>query len=195
MPAGIPMTAETIRKYSTWFMIYGVVLVLLGAFAIVAPGIATLATAITIGWLLIISGVFGLVAVFTAGKAAPGFWWSLLTAIIYVVAGGALLWNPVVGVFTLTIILAAYLLATGFTKVIVAIGYRRSIPGAWGWMLFSALLDIALGILIIIGLPLAAVWVLGLFVGINLLFTGVAMVAAALQGRKLAAGGASPRSA
>jgi uncharacterized membrane protein HdeD (DUF308 family) len=193
MPAGLPLHAETIRKYSTWFMIYGIVLAILGALAIIAPGIATLATSIVLGWLLLAGGIFGLIAVFTAGSAAPGFWWNLLTAVLYLLAGILLLWNPIAAALTLTVILAAYLLATGVTKIVLAFGYRPAIPGGWGWMLFSAGMDVLLGILIISGLPGSTLWVLGLLVGINLLFTGIALIMAARQFRSLAAGGTSPR--
>ncbi len=185
MPVGVSMDAETIRKYSTWFVAYGVVLVILGALAILAPNVATLALEMLLGWLLIVSGIFGLLAVATAGSSAPGFWWSLLTAIIFLLAGIALLWHPVAGAVTLTIILIAYLLATGVAKIVVALGYRTAIPKAWIWMLVSALIDIALGLLILSGLPGTAAWVLGLLVGINLVFTGVAVTMAAFAVREL----------
>ncbi len=94
-------------------------------------------------------------------------------------AGGTLLWNPIAGVLTLTVILAAYLLATGVTKLIMAFHYKNVIPQAWLWVLFSALVDIVLGFMIVSGLPGTAVWVIGLLVGINLLFTGVALLVSA----------------
>jgi uncharacterized membrane protein HdeD (DUF308 family) len=195
MPSGLSPRAETVRKYSTWFMIYGVVLVLLGAFAIIAPGIATLAVGLMIGWLLLIGGVIGVVAVFTAGTSAPGFWWNLITAIVYVLAGIALLWSPIAGAVTLTLILAAYLLAAGVAKVVMSLGYREAIRGAWGWMLLSGMVDIVLGGLIIVGLPLTGLWVLGLLVGINLVFTGVALVMAAVHARRLASSPSVPHRA
>ncbi|MFN3348393.1 HdeD family acid-resistance protein [Pseudorhodoplanes sp.] len=178
--AAFSVEPETLRKFKLWFKIYGVILILLGAASIILPGIATLATTITVGWLLIAGGIFGLISVFQAGTGSPGFWWNLLTAIVCMLAGGVLLFNPIAGVLTLTIILAAYLLATGVTKGFMAFHYRSAIPKAWGWMLFSALVDIALGAIIIAGLPGSAVWVLGLLVGINLLFTGVALITAAI---------------
>lgn len=178
MPA-IPMQADTIKKYSTWFTIYGIALIVLGAVSILAPGIATLATSIMVGWLLLASGLFGLVAVISTGRSQTGFWWHLLTAMLYTVAGIAMLWNPVAAVLTLTIVLAAYLLATGALKIFVAFGYRDAIPGAWIWMLLSAAIDILLGIMIVAGLPGTATWVIGLMVGINLLFTGIALTIAA----------------
>jgi uncharacterized membrane protein HdeD (DUF308 family) len=181
MPVAVSVDPETLKKFKLWFKIYGVILVLLGAVSIVLPGIATLATTLTVGWLLIAGGIFGLVSVFQSGSNSPGFWWNLLTAILCVLAGGVILWNPIRGVLTLTIILAVYLLATGVTKGIMAFHYRNAIPKAWGWVLFSALVDIALGAIIVAGLPGSAVWVLGLLVGINLLFTGVALIVSAIH--------------
>jgi uncharacterized membrane protein HdeD (DUF308 family) len=185
MPVMFQLDTDTIRKFGIWAAIYGIVLIILGALAIIMPGVATLATGLTIGWLLLIAGIVGVIAVLTSGMSAPGFWWNLLTAILYVVAGGAILWRPVAGVVTLTIVLAAYLLATGVLKAIMALDYRRTIPKAWGWMLLSALVDIVLGVLILMGLPGTALWVLGLLVGINLLFSGVALVVAAMESRKI----------
>lgn len=192
MPVGVPTDAETIRKHRTWIMIYGVLLILLGALAIIVPGVATIAAKTLLGWLLIASGAIGLFTVFTAGVSAPGFIWNLLTAVLYLLAGVALLANPVAGVLTLTIIIAAYLIATGLAKIVLAFRYRQDIPKAWGWMLFSALVDIALGVLIVSGLPGTAVWVLGLLVGIDLFLTGIALVAAAVHSRSMSTGGTSP---
>jgi uncharacterized membrane protein HdeD (DUF308 family) len=180
MPVAFSVDPETLRKFKLWFKIYGVILILLGAASIILPGIATLATTITVGWLLIAGGIFGLISVFQSGTSSPGFWWNLLTALVCVLAGGVILFNPIKGVLTLTIVLAAYLLATGVTKGLMAFHYRNVIPRAWLWMLFSALVDIALGLIIFAGLPGSAIWVLGLLVGINLLFTGVALITAAI---------------
>lgn len=179
LAVGLPSDPETLRKFRLWFKIYGVVLILLGAAAILLPGIATLATSLLVGWVLIAGGVFGLISVFQAGSGSPGFWWNLLTAILCVLAGGMLLWNPLAGVLTLTVVLAAYLLATGVTKLIMAFHYKNVIPQAWLWVLFSAVVDIILGFMIVAGLPGTAIWVIGLLVGINLLFTGVALLVSA----------------
>jgi uncharacterized membrane protein HdeD (DUF308 family) len=112
---------------------------------------------------------------------------NLITAIVCVLAGLSLLIRPVSGVITLTIILAAYLLASGVGHIMLALGYRKDIPNAWVWMLFSGVVDIALGFIIISGMPGSAIWVLGLLVGINLLMAGIALIMAALAVRKVAA--------
>ncbi len=170
---------ETLRKFKVWFKVYGVVMIILGIAAILLPGMASLATSIMVGWLLVAGGIFGLISDFSAGTKAPGFWWNLLTAALYLIAGVVLLVNPIAAVLTLTIILAAYLLATGFTKVIMAFHYKNVIPKAWLWVLFSAIVDVILGGIIVAGLPGTAIWVIGLMVGINLLFTGIALLVSA----------------
>ena len=139
MPIGFPADADTLRKHSTWFIVYGALMVLLGLFAIAAPGVATLTVTLMVGWLLLLGGGFGLFAVISGGTSAPGFWWNLLTAIVYILAGLAVLTRPIAGVLTLTIILAAYLLAGGVMRIFLAVGYREKIPGAWVWVLLSGI--------------------------------------------------------
>lgn len=185
--AEIRFDADTLRKYSTWFTIYGVVIALLGIVAIAMPVIATLATSIFVGWLLIAGAVFGLYAVYAAGRDAPGFWWNLITALLYLAAGIMLLVNPVTGALSLTIVLGAYLLAGGVAKIVLGFQHKRDIPQAWLWILFSGLVDIVLAFLIVMGLPGTAFWAIGLLVGINLLMMGVAIVFSALSCRKMAA--------
>ncbi len=187
MPIGLPADAESLRSHSTWFIVYGVLMCLFGLFAIVLPGLATLAVGLTVGWLLLIGGAFGIIAVISSGRAAPGFWWNLITAIVCVLAGLSLLIRPLSGIITLTIILAAYLLASGVGHIMVAIGYRKEIPNAWAWMLITGVIDIVLGFIIISGMPGTAIWVLGLLVGINMLMTGFALIMAAVAVRRAAA--------
>jgi uncharacterized membrane protein HdeD (DUF308 family) len=184
MPMGLPADAATLRKHSTWFIVYGVIIVALGLFAVAAPAVATLAIELTVGWLLLFGGVSGLVAVFSAGRSSPGFGWNLLIAILYVLAGLSLLISPVAGVVTLTIILAAYLLAGGIVRIMMSFGYRSQIPAAWGWVLFSGIVDILLAVIIISGMPGTAAWVLGLMVGINLLMMGFSIIMVAMAVRR-----------
>lgn len=184
MPIGLPTDADVLRKHSTWFIVYGVLMVLLGLFAIAVPGVATLTVTLMVGWLLLIGGGFGLFAVISGGRSAPGFWWNLFTAIVYILAGLAVLTRPVAGVLTLTIILAAYLLAGGVMRIFLAVGYRAQIPGAWVWVLISGIVDIVLSLIIMMGLPGTAVWVLGLLVGINLLMMGFSIVMVAMSVRR-----------
>jgi len=181
----LAMNAESLKKYRFWLMIYGIACIVLGAVAIVMPNLATTAVEMTIGWLLVIGGVMGLIAAFSAGAAAPGFWWNLLVAILYLLAGIALLWHPVAGTVTLTLILTAYLIAGGVIKAMMAFNMRRLLPKAWLWMLLSGLVDLVLAGLILSGWPGSAGWVIGLLVGINLLMTGIALVVASIYSRNI----------
>ncbi len=178
--------ADVLRKHSTWFIVYGAIMILLGAFAIVAPGVAGLAVALMVGWLLLFGGAFGLFAVISAGRGAPAFWWNLLTSALYFLAGLSVLTSPVAGLLTLTIILAAYLLAGGVIRIMMAMGYRSHAPGAWGWLLVSGVIDIVLSLIIMLGLPGTAAWVIGLLVGINLLMMGFSILMVALALRRAA---------
>ena len=184
MPVGLPADSATLRSHSTWFIVYSIILIALGLLAIAAPMIATLAVELTVGWLLLFGGVSGLFAVYSAGRSAPGFGWNLLIAIVYVLAGLSLLTSPIVGAVTLTIILAAYLLAGGIARIVMAFGYRSAIPAAWGWVLFSGVVDVLLAAIIISGMPGTAAWVLGLLVGINLLMMGFSILMVALAVRR-----------
>jgi uncharacterized membrane protein HdeD (DUF308 family) len=184
MPIGFPAEADAIRKHSTWFIVYGVLMVLLGLFSIALPGVATVAVTLTIGWLLLIGGGVGLFAVISGGRSAPDFWWNLFTTIVYILAGLAVLTRPMAGVLTLTIVLAAYLLAGGVMRIFLALHYRARIPKAWVWVLISGIVDIVLSGIIMMGLPGTAVWVLGLLVGINLLMMGFSLIMVAMHERR-----------
>jgi len=164
------------------FLIEGLVLVLLGAIAIVVPPLATLTYTILIGWVFLISGAVGLVTTFWM-RHAPGFWWSLLSAVIAILAGLLLLGWPVTGALSLTLVLTAFFIVEGIASIMYAIEHRNQLSGRWGWMLLSGIVDLILAAIIIAGLPGTAAWALGLLVGINMLFGGAAMIGMALAAR------------
>ncbi len=176
--------SETLRAHWRLFLFQGVVMIVLGVLAIAAPVLATLAFDIFVGWLFLISGVVGLVAMFSA-RNIPGFLWTFVTALLSIVVGGLLLWDPLEGAWSLTILLTAFFIVEGIFQAVAALIYRDEVPGSWGWMFVSGLADLALGAIIIMGWPGSVVWVLGLLVGINLLTSGWAIVMVALGARKI----------
>jgi uncharacterized membrane protein HdeD (DUF308 family) len=176
--------ADALHRHWGLYLIEGVVLVLLGVLAIVVPQIATLALTIFLGWLLLISGVVGLFMTFTM-RSAPGFWWSLISAALGVLAGGLLIARPVVGAVSLTLVLIAFFIIEGVVSIMFALEHRTQLPGGWGWMLVSGIVDLVLAVMIFTWLPSTAAWAIGLLLGINLLFGGTALAAMALQARKL----------
>jgi uncharacterized membrane protein HdeD (DUF308 family) len=175
--------ASAIHEHWVLFLIEGIVLVILGVIAILVPLIATLALTILVGWLFLISGIVGLITTFWA-RHAPGFWWSLVSAIIGILAGLALLASPVVGALSLTLVLIAFFIVEGIASIMYAVDHRRQLTGSWGWMLISGIIDLVLAGIILAGLPETAVWALGLLVGINMLFGGAALIAMALAARQ-----------
>jgi uncharacterized membrane protein HdeD (DUF308 family) len=161
------------------FLFEGILLVILGLAAIVVPPLASLAVTIFLGWLFLIGGIAGLVFTYWA-RRMPGFWWSLLSAVLALVAAAALLVRPAQGMLTLTIVVGAYFLAEGVVSIMYALEHRRELSQRWGWMLTAGVMDIIIAGIIIAGLPGSAVWAIGLLVGINLVFGGATLIAMAL---------------
>jgi uncharacterized membrane protein HdeD (DUF308 family) len=167
------------------FLVEGVVLVVLGATAIVIPVIATLAATVVLGWLFLVSGIMGLVSTFWM-RQAPGFWWALISAVLGIVVGALLLASPLRGAVTLTIVLVAFFIIEGVASIMFALEHKRQLSGRWGWMLVSGIIDLVLGAMIFAGLPSTAAWAIGLLVGINMVFGGTALVAMAVHARDAA---------
>jgi uncharacterized membrane protein HdeD (DUF308 family) len=174
--------AKSLHEHWVLYLVEGVVLLVLGATAIVLPALATLAVTILLGWLFLVSGIIGLVTTFWM-RHAPGFWWSLLSAVLGIVVGAWLLAAPVIGAFSLTVILVAFFIIEGIASIMFSLDHKRELSGQWGWMLVSGVIDLVLAALIFAGLPSTAAWALGLLVGINMLFGGVALIALALHAR------------
>ena len=174
--------AGAIHEHWGLFLAEGIILVILGIAAIALPPIATLAFTIIIGWVFLISGVVGLFTTFWA-RHVPGFWWSLISAIIGIAAGVVLLLWPITGTLSLTLVLIAFFVIEGIVSIMYAIEHRNQLTGRWGWMLVSGIIDLILAGIIFAGLPGTAVWALGLLVGINMLFGGAALIAMALAAR------------
>jgi uncharacterized membrane protein HdeD (DUF308 family) len=169
------------------FLTEGIVLLVLGLLAIVVPPIATIAVAVLIGWLLLMSGIVGLIATLRM-HSAPGRGWSLVSAALGIVAGTVLLAWPLSGAVSLTLILTVFLALEGVVSILYALEHKRELSGRWGLMLFSGVVDLILAGIIFAGLPGTAAWAIGLLVGINLVFGGSALIAMALHARTAAAG-------
>ena len=173
---------SVIHDHWVLFLVEGIILVLLGAAAIIVPVIATLAFTLLIGWLFLISGIVGLITTFWL-RNAPGFWWSLVSGVIGIAAGIVLIRWPISGTVSLTLVLIAFFVVEGIATLMYAFEHRAQLSGRWGWMLASGIVDLILAGIIFAGLPETATWALGLLVGINLLFGGTAMIGMALAAR------------
>jgi uncharacterized membrane protein HdeD (DUF308 family) len=174
---------EVVRTYSGAFLAQGILMTLLGVAAVIWPQISSLAVDVYVGWILLLSGIIGLAMMFLAPNAA-GFLWSLLTGALALFAGVLLLWHPVQGVVSLTMVLVAFFVVEGLFQIAVAFAYRSALPESWVWMLLSGIADLILAGLIIAGWPSSAGWALGLIVGVNLITSGLALAMAAVAGRR-----------
>jgi uncharacterized membrane protein HdeD (DUF308 family) len=173
---------EALRRGRKRLMIAGVLMLVLGAVAIVVPAVASVATAIFIGWILVIASAFDFanaIAVEHGGRRAL----RVVLAVLTFVAGVYLLVAPLDGVFTLTVVLVIWFMATGTARVIVGIA-ERGLPG-WGLTILSGAISIALGVLIAERLPSSAGWAIGLIVGVDLLFSGTTLTSLAYRLRPL----------
>jgi uncharacterized membrane protein HdeD (DUF308 family) len=174
---------RSMHDYWGLFLAEGIVVSVLGFAAIIVPPIAGLFATVVFGWLFLIAGIMGLVTTLRA-REAPGFGWSLLSALVAMIAGGILLWNPLQGLVTLTYVLTAFFIADGILVIILAIAHRRELSGKWEWMMVNGIIDLILAGIIIAGFPGTLVWAFGLLVGIDMLFAGGSLIAMALQARK-----------
>ena len=175
---------ETIRVHWVLFLVQGIIMMVLGTLAVIWPQISTLAVDLYVGWMFLISGLFGLVTMFVASSVA-GFLWSLLTAALSLFVGVLLLWHPVEGAVSLTLVLISFFIAEGVFQIAAAIRHREAFPDSWGWLLMSGLADLVLAAMLIWGWPSTAIWALGLIAGLNLITSGLAIVMVAAAARNM----------
>jgi uncharacterized membrane protein HdeD (DUF308 family) len=156
-----------------WFVLLGAALIVLGVIALGSVVIASLAVALVLGALLLIGGVVEAIGAFWA-RGWSGFFLHLLSGVLSIVVGVLFLRAPLSADIALTLLIACFLMVGGIFKIIAALSYRF---GGWGWPLASGIIDLLLGLLIWIGWPATGLWVIGLFLGINLIFRGVNWIA------------------
>jgi uncharacterized membrane protein HdeD (DUF308 family) len=179
-PPAVP-SGETasFRRHSWLFLVLGLVCILVGLLAIGAPHVATLKSVAVIGWLLLITGVtevFHAVMV----RNLRGFALHLLSAALYLVVGLFVLEDPDRAAGVLTLLLAASFLVGGLLRILFSLVERFP---AWPWVVLNGAVDLFLGVLIWRGWPESGLWVIGLFVGIELLLHGWSLVVLALTVR------------
>jgi uncharacterized membrane protein HdeD (DUF308 family) len=121
---------------------------LLGLAAIIVPPFAGFVATVFLGWLFLMAGIVGLLATFRA-RQAPGFGWSLLSALVAAIAGAVLLWDPFQGLVTLTYVLIGFFIVDGILISILSIAHRRELSGKSGWMMVNGVIDLILAAVVI----------------------------------------------
>jgi uncharacterized membrane protein HdeD (DUF308 family) len=160
------------RQRWGWFIALGLVSLLLGIIAILDSFVATIASMFVFGWLLLIAGVVEAVHVFRDRKGGHLFLNSL-NAVLSFVVGLILLEYPVPGAMMLTVLLTVFFIVTGAFRIVSALSLRFP---HWGWALVNGVITLLLGIMVWAHWPSSALWVIGLFIGINLILAGWAQV-------------------
>lgn len=164
------------RHFRGWLLACGIISIVAGMAAIAYSVAATLVSVIFFAWLMIFMGVMEFVyAIRHRERGHLALF--LLEALLALVLGILLMQSPVRGAIVLTMLLAVYFFLSGIFRVGAALAWR--LPH-WGWLLVSGILNLGLGIIVWAGWPATGLWVLGLFLGINLLFSGWARVMLAL---------------
>jgi uncharacterized membrane protein HdeD (DUF308 family) len=172
---------EAIRAHWVWFVTLGIVLIVVGTTAVAMPFVASLATAVAFGVLLLIGGAAQLAGAFWT-RDWSGFLLSLLMGVLYSVLGLFFLRDPGDALLTMTLLLACALMVGGLFRIIGSVMYRFP---HWGWVLVGGIINLVLGIMIWQQWPVSGLWVIGLFVGIDLIFTGWTWVMLALAVKKV----------
>ena len=147
-----------------------------------------------LGWLFLVSGAIGLATTYWA-RQAPGFWWSLVSALLAIFVGVVLIANksqelyggligwPFQTAGPLRLILVLFFLVEGGASIMFAFEHRRQFSGRWAWMCASGVIDIGLASIIIFDLPGTSAWTMGLLVGINMILGGSALIGMGLHAR------------
>ena len=174
-----------LREIWVFLLAMGVALMIVGVLAIGSSVIATFATVLVFGILMLLGAIFQVVTALW-GRSWRGFFLHLLGGVLYLIAGLFMIENPLEAAQSLTFLIAACLLVGGIFRIGLALAERFE---GWGWVLLNGVISVILGVGIWRQWPLDGVWVIGLFVGIEMLFSGLSWVMLGLavrSGRKAA---------
>jgi uncharacterized membrane protein HdeD (DUF308 family) len=163
---------ETVKRYSLWYLLEGVLLVVAGILALVYPYFASVTLVFLLGWILIISGALQGIGLIGA-RDVPHFWMQLISVVLAIVIGVLLLRSPDAGLLIMTVLLIVFFLVEGISKVIFALNIRPFM--GWVWVLLSGIVGILLGAYLWANMPLSSEWVLGVLLGIQLICEGAAL--------------------
>lgn len=163
---------ETVNQHSLLYLVQGGLMVLAGILALVYPVASSFAVVVLLGWLLIISGFVQGFSLWDA-RNVPQFWLQLVSMLLSVMVGVLLIRHRGEGLLVLTLLLLVYFMIEGISKVIFSLTIRP-FPN-WGWVLASGLVGILLALYLWANLPMTAIWLLGVLLGIQLICEGAAL--------------------
>ncbi len=166
-----------------WSIALSIFMILAGLVAIAIPPIAGLAVTVIVGWLLVLSGFFHIIYAWHT-RSRGALVWEIFVGLVYIAIGIFLLVHPVAGLASLTLALAAYLLAESILEIILAFRIRSHRHRGWGWLLFDGIVTLILAIMIWLSWPHSTPWIIGTLIGISMLFSGTSRLMLTLFARK-----------
>lgn len=172
---------EELKKKWGWFLALGVLLIVVGTIALGSAFLMTVFSMVLLGWLMVFGGILEAVHAF-ACKKWSGFFIDLLTGLLYVVVGFMILANPEASAEVLTLLIAVFLIFGGIFRVVLSIGVQYQ---NWGWLLLHGVISVVLGVLIWRQWPSSGLWVIGMFVGIDMIFNGWTLVMLSLAAKNM----------
>jgi uncharacterized membrane protein HdeD (DUF308 family) len=162
-----------LRAKCGWIVTLGVIYLIAGLIALSSVALATVASVFVVGVMMLIAGVAEVINAF-ALKSWGNFLLWLALGLLYIVAGFVTFENPLLAAALLTLMLGVALVASGIMRIVLAISMRGSVP--WIWVVFSGAITLLLGIVILAHWPVSSLYVLGIFLGIDLVFAGVGWI-------------------
>jgi uncharacterized membrane protein HdeD (DUF308 family) len=183
IPADFDLLMQDMRHRWGWFLALGIILVLLGTFALFVVPAATLATVMVLGWIMIISGIVEAVQAFRVHRWG-GFFMHMIGAVLGVLVGVLVVTHPVAGALAWTLLFAAFFTVIGIFRLVTAARLKFS---NWGWAAFDGAITLVLGIMLMVGWPWSGLWFLGLALGVTMILRGWTYVMIAISLKALPA--------
>ena len=179
--AQIEQAADEVRANWGWLMFMGIALTILGIVGLYMVGTLTIVSIFWFGFLVIAGGVLTLIDGFRA-EGWKAKLWEILIALLYIVAGVVMVMNPAASAVWFTLFIAVFLLVSGIFRIIIGIQIRDEVQG-WGWTVFGGIASIVLAFLIFAKWPVSGLWVIGLFIAIEMIMQGTSMISIAMAAK------------
>ncbi len=183
------MLSESVSAYRElrgrwgWFVALGILMMIAGFIALVSVVLATIVSVLLVGVMMLASGIIEIIHGFQMRRWSRFFLWVLIGA-FYVLAGLLVIWNPILASTVLTLFLGLFLIVAGVMRIVLALQMRSASP--WGWVLLSGVVTLVLGAIIVMHWPVSSLYVLGIFLGVDLVFAGSSWLGAGLALRRVA---------
>ena len=181
MADAIETAADEVRANWGWLMFMGIALTILGIIGLGMVGTLTVVSMFWFGILVIAGGILTLIDAFRA-EGWKAKLWEILIALVYIAAGGIMMANPAASAVWFTMFIAIFLLVTGIFRVVIGVQIKDEVKG-WGWTVFAGIASIVLAVMIFYQWPVSGLWVIGLFIAIEMIMQGTSMISIALAAK------------